>query len=431
MNEDHKAFNWGCLLTIIFVVIPNIFVYFLLPFHDEYGNLGVICLILASLLLISVIWFASIAYDLKGTKKVNDSLRQRLDIFVKDNNSLKSQLNVAVRRNSDLMSVIKTTSPFKIVSEMYADVATKVFDQCEKYLTFKPHPAYTAAEHVKEFKKKAKEYASHWKELEYKFNFIFSIFPELKQYVSEDDALLSLRNGTSLSEFQENYDHSQDYLSKEEWTKLSVNDRNQLALDRYKERNKSKWVIGMQYEMYIGYLLRTKGYKVVQFGIENGLEDLGRDIIAEKSVADSSTTTTYIIQCKNWSKDKEVHENVVCQLFGTTLEYKLQHKDKFTQNNLFGEVNNVQAVLVTTTKLSPIAEAFAQRLNVIVKIVPLGDYPMIKCNINLSTKEKIYHLPFDQQYYTAKIENPGEFYAWTVKEATAKGFRRAFKHNFG
>lgn len=431
MNDDHKADNWGCLLTILFVVIPNVFVNFLLPFHDEYGNLGVICLFLASLLIFLIIWIACIAYDLKETKKVNNSLRQRLDNYIKENYSLNDQLNVAVRRNNDLLSVLKTSSPFKVVSEMYSDVATKVFDQCEQYLTFKSHPARTAAEHVKEFKNKAKEYASHWKELEYKFNFIFSIFPELKQYVAEDDALLSLKNGSTLSEFQENYDHIQDYLTKEEWSKMSVNDRNQLALDRYKARTKSKWVIGMQYELYIGYLLRTKGYKVIQFGIENGLEDLGRDIIAEKSKGSSSTMTTYIIQCKNWSKDKEVHENVVCQLFGTTLEYKLQHKDKFTQNNLFGEVDNVQAVLVTTTKLSSIAEAFAQRLNVLVKIVPLGEYPMIKCNINLSTKEKIYHLPFDQQYYTAKIENPGEFYAWTVKEATAKGFRRAFKHNFG
>jgi hypothetical protein len=36
-------------------------------------------------------------------------------------------------------------------------------------------------------------------------------------------------------------------------------------------------------------------------------------------------------------------------------------------------------------------------------------------------------LPFDQQYDTAKIENVGEFYAWTVKDAEKAGFRRAFK----
>ena len=50
---------------------------------------------------------------------------------------------------------------------------------------------------------------------------------------------------------------------------------------------------------------------------------------------------------------------------------------------------------------------------------------MIKCNINTNTEERIYHLPFDQQYDKIKIDKPGEFYAMTVKEAEEKGFRRA------
>ena len=54
---------------------------------------------------------------------------------------------------------------------------------------------------------------------------------------------------------------------------------------------------------------------------------------------------------------------------------------------------------------------------------------MIKCNINPRTKEKIYHLPFDQQYDKIIIgNNSGEFYAKTVKEARKKGFRRAFRY---
>lgn len=42
--------------------------------------------------------------------------------------------------------------------------------------------------------------------------------------------------------------------------------------------------------------------------------------------------------------------------------------------------------------------------------------------------KKIYHLPFDQQYYRTEIKSPGEFYAWTVEEAVNAGFRRAFKY---
>jgi hypothetical protein len=53
---------------------------------------------------------------------------------------------------------------------------------------------------------------------------------------------------------------------------------------------------------------------------------------------------------------------------------------------------------------------------------------MIKCNINQTTGEKIYHLPFDQQYdRTRIIISKGECYASTVSEAESKGFRRAFR----
>ena len=60
----------------------------------------------------------------------------------------------------------------------------------------------------------------------------------------------------------------------------------------------------------------------------------------------------------------------------------------------------------------------------------MAEFPRIKCNINGGTGEKIYHLPFDQQYERAIISKErGEFYATTVAEAEKQGFRRAFKHN--
>ncbi len=36
--------------------------------------------------------------------------------------------------------------------------------------------------------------------------------------------------------------------------------------------------------------------------------------------------------------------------------------------------------------------------------MPLADYPRIKCNIARRDDERIYHLPFDQQYDTTLIE---------------------------
>ena len=136
---------------------------------------------------------------------------------------------------------------------------------------------------------------------------------------------------------------------------------------------------------------------------------MGRDIIANKD------GITYIIQCKIWSQRKEIHENHIAQLYGTTIAYSLE-----------SGIPDVKPVFMTTTKLSTTAIRFARRLNVEIWEIPFVEFPRIKCNISASG-EKIYHLPFDQQYDATKIDKPGEFYAWTIKEAEQKGFRRAFR----
>lgn len=98
--------------------------------------------------------------------------------------------------------------------------------------------------------------------------------------------------------------------------------------------------------------------------------------------------------------------------------------------NLFPEMINsgeIRATFVTSTKLSDTAMKFADALGIKVEQEkPLEKYPVIKCNIGIKG-EKIYHLPFDQQYDKTLISNPGELYAMTVKEAMETGFRRAFK----
>jgi len=43
-------------------------------------------------------------------------------------------------------------------------------------------------------------------------------------------------------------------------------------------------------------------------------------------------------------------------------------------------------------------------------------------------REKIYHLPFDQQYDRTQVSRPGECYVATVREAEHHGFRRAWRH---
>jgi Restriction endonuclease len=225
-------------------------------------------------------------------------------------------------------------------------------------------------------------------------------------------------------------------LTQEEYRALPTEERNQKALDRYLEsRNKSKWSLGRDYEMYIGYLYEQNGYSVEYKGIIDGFDDLGRDIIAKND------KETCIIQCKYWAQYKELHEKHIFQLFGTTMEYWIRNfgsresKNKFNEFTKYLNEKILRPIFVCSTKLSDKAKEMADVLNVkIVENYPLGNFPRIKCNTNYNEfreKTKIYHLPMDQQYdRTIVTKNKGEFSAFTVKEAEDAGFRRAFRHNY-
>ena len=194
---------------------------------------------------------------------------------------------------------------------------------------------------------------------------------------------------------------------------MSVEERNQKALERYVQSHKTKSQIGRLYERYIGYEYERRGFSVTFYGAVKGFEDLGRDIIAE------NPSEILIIQCKNWSRDKLIRENAICQLYGTGIKYRIEHSS---------ERRRIKTGMVTSTSCSDMARAFASALGVMIcENKPLLDYPMIKCNIG-KNGERIYHLPMDQQYDTVKIEpKKGECYALTCQEAAELGFRRAYR----
>jgi hypothetical protein len=250
------------------------------------------------------------------------------------------------------------------------------------------------------------------KEAQYKLEYAFALFPALHDIIDDEFELLP----PDLTDIPE-YDRARDFLSSEEYKTLTQTQKNQLALDRYiASHKKTKWQIGRDYELYIAYLFRQKGYSVNTFGSYMGLEDLGRDLIATRG------NITLIIQCKYWSQDKTIHEKHIAQLYGTTVCYQLEDAN-------LGE--EVKGVFVTNIFLSDTAKRFAKHLGIqIFEDEECDEYPRIKCNIGrdeFGFTEKIYHLPFDQQYDSTKIDKPGEMYAFTVKEAEKAGFRRAFK----
>lgn len=321
---------------------------------------------------------------------------------------------------------------FPWLAEAFADYYSLVDSQRETYLMRKSHPAHSSAQVVKEIKSEKKELLKSNKIANYKISYYEKLFPWLIELIAEsEEDEIPVRMYENIDN-DDNEDKAKDYLTPEEYNKLPSVVRNQKALDRYlSNRNKSKWVIGRDYEMYVGYLFEQKGYSVEYKGIIDGFEDLGRDIIAIKD------GEVCIVQCKYWAQFKEIHEKHIFQLFGTTMEYWIKNFSNFEKPKTFEEFakflneNKLRPIFFTSTSLSDKAKEMANALSIeIIENTPIGDFPRIKCNVSGKDKEKIYHLPFDQQYDRTIIKGKKEFHAFTVKEAEDAGFRRAFRHRY-
>lgn len=296
----------------------------------------------------------------------------------------------------------------KIV-DAYINACFALDEKLAKYFEDKPRPAITTAETIRAYKHENHRNLQRIKDLEYQLSELWA-----KDFdTSEKEAF----------EYSDNDEERTRYfLSLTEYTSLSDSDRNQRALDNYLKKSHSKAHIGKMYERYIGYVYEKRGYKVEYRGIELGLKDGGIDLICRKG------NEILLVQCKNWKQESTIYEKHICQLYGASRFYDKMCIQKVYTEGLFADVDweRVTPVFVTTTKLDEHAKDVADSLGVIIEYIEFDKtYPIIKCNINNGTR--IYHLPIDQMYDCTKICNPGELYVKTVKEAEAKGFRRAFK----
>ncbi|MBX3315848.1 MAG: restriction endonuclease [Phycisphaeraceae bacterium] len=326
--------------------------------------------------------------------------------------------------------VKEKTIAFPWLAHAIADYYALCEDRLARQLDTKQRPAPRAAEEIREASRRRREAERLLRLAEYKTRYYESLFPWLTELVDEsvaDDVVAATQPEASAE------DPVSTWLTAAEYQKLTPSVRNQIALDRYKARTKSKWEIGRDYERFIGYCYERDGYHVSYKGAVDGFDDLGRDLIASKQ------GEVLIIQCKYWSQHKMIHEKHVFQVFGTAVEYDMstgpvasRAADNRTAPLLFSQQSQIQPVLVVSNKCSDRARAFATRLGVVLREqVPLDSYPVIKCNVS-SSRQRIYHLPFDQQYDRVVIElRKGECYADSVAEAESMGFRRAFRWKSG
>jgi hypothetical protein len=359
-------------------------------------------------------WFSDRSKEIKEDK-FNRDLRIKLDQRERALNEREQFINkLPGQFESGLLNGRKWLAHF--ISE-----AERALDESIAHrLHYKSRPAPKAAQEVLEARAERRVFKERAKFLEFQLLSYKEYFPFLEEYEEMIlDESIPLSGNENNLEALEDADPVLKYVPKADFEKLSIRERNQLALDRYLRSNLSQSAIGRLYERFLGYQFESNGWNVDYFGILKGYEDLGRDLICKKD------GKTLIVQAKCWAAEKLIHEKHIFQLFGTTQLYLMNNSGQ----GLFPP--DVRAIFVTTTSLSSVARKAAEWLKIELREhVPLDKtYPMIKCNINQATKEKIYHLPFDQQYDRTKIvPTLGELYVRTVEEAESKEFRRAFRH---
>ena len=334
--------------------------------------------------------------------------------LLKSRESISKEIILLKNRVKFLKSTQSNLSAIPYMAAIMADYETYGLEHLASQLNWGyAEKRMDKVKSIREIRKDAQAMVEKNKDALYQLEYLLRLFPNLQDIIETDYKQLPAVNVTALTE----YDSAREFLSKEEYQKLSTCERNQLALDRYRQSHRrTKWQIGRDYEYYVGYRYHQKGYDIDYCGSYMGLEDLGRDIIAKKD------NHVLIIQCKYWSAKKKIHESHVNQLYGTMICYCIEHGL---------DLSSVAGLLITNIELSPTAKKMATYLGInFVEHFEAGDYPCIKCNIGhnqYGEQTKIYHLPFDQQYDSTKIQDQGEFYAMTVQEAETAGFRRAFE----
>ncbi|AXX97357.1 restriction endonuclease [Profundibacter amoris] len=345
------------------------------------------------------------------------------------NHKTTANLTKLSERQRGLLAIIEEkNSHFPWLATAFSDYQDYLGKMDAALLLSKKRPAPKAVEKIKEATRRASNAEKRFRSLKYRIDFYEKYFPwimdvtgdSLEEFLNAQEAIVSPPLES------QNDDPVRNMLSQQEYAAFSTAERNQLALDRWKSKRKSNWEIGRMYERYIGYLYEEQGNRVEYFGAIKGLDDLGRDLIVRKS------GETMIVQCKYWAKEKTIHEKHIFQLFGTVVEHIARtnsNGESLPLFETFTQLSDIRPVFVTSTVLSERAKEFAALLKVEVReSVPFGDYPIIKCNISKRNGERVYHLPFDQQYDRTVIEpEEGEFYAWTTDEAEKQGFRRAHR----
>ncbi len=377
-----------------------------------------------------ITWLSNRLSNLRKMAKKYVEWKPKLDNLDNYNRELELKESQLKEQEVAIDTLVKEkTQGFPWLVKVYDDYFSLQDGKLANALIIKPHPALRASETVRQISKERREAEKAARLANYILDYCRYLAPWLDEYIGLeteelDEIVKEIHSAWEKKEKEFDEEVRRHYGPKYEG--LTPTEKLQKKLDWYWGKpNKSNWQIGRDYERYIGYLYEIKGWNVYYHG-KKGFEDLGRDLICKKANA------VEIIQCKRWAQEKIIHEKHIYYLFGTTVEYFIENfGGEDLQLALFPSLvrkRNVIPKLVTTIDVSPKAEQVAEVLGVVIEKVPSEPYPSVKCNVARRTGEKIFHLPFDQQYDTILIEEERlECYVETVAEGEALGFRHAYR----
>ena len=407
---------WTVFKNTVLAVFASCFfglpyvVYMLFKLLFSFGHYDAPVIHVASVFSVAIVYIIT-SVVISGSELTSTAVKEYAEEYGKRASELDEREELLTKRETNIRHVLQETKQsYPWTARQVADLQLEEDLEVALALRTKVRPAYKAAEEIKRISKAKRELNEQKKRLEYQIEYYESVFPwleEFKEVPPAEGASYALNSG---KEDEKEYEAIRKWLSPEEYSKLSNTQRYQLALERYKKRKKNDWEIGIEYERYVGYMYENCGYRVQYHGALMGKQDMGRDLVATKD------GSILVIQCKRWAKEKTIHEKHIFQLYGSSIQMAVATN------------KNCTPVFVTTTCLSEQARKCAEYLHIdVMENYEYKEYPLVKCNIS-SSGEKIYYLPFDQQYDRVRISGAkGEKYVASVEEAEMLGFRHAYR----
>ena len=278
----------GCIIGIIIFFLYLLWNYF--NENSDYGYL-IYAIIIGIIIFISfLVWLLNIWSKAKKYSELKPKLPKldNLDSYKKELESKEREWDKKVQYDIEAINILakEKSQGFPWLAQAYADYFHLQDLNIANYLENKAHPAPRAAEHVREIASERRVAEKLYRILKYQLEYYENLFPWLVEFKSEDieDFIKQIldRKRKRREYLEEPEDQAKKWLTEAEYDKLPRVEKYQLALDRYWQKKKSKWEIGRDYERYVGYLYEKSGYNVYYQGIIEGLEDLGRDLIAVK-----------------------------------------------------------------------------------------------------------------------------------------------------